>query len=76
MSCNNNIIAYIIVVAFFSIHSGKYIQIVLPHHSGIISITLLGCVDLLQSIDRAQSLSLVLVRTMTVTYFCRPTHPV
>jgi hypothetical protein len=69
----NTIIAYIVVMAIFSpIHSGKYIRIVLPHHSGIILIMPLGCVDLLRSIDRAQSLSLVLVRIMPGTYFRRP----
>jgi hypothetical protein len=71
---DNTIIATSLSRQFFPIHSGKYIQIELPHHSGIILIMPLGCVDLLQWIDRAQSLSLVLVRTMTATYFCRPTR--
>ena len=61
---------------FPPIHSGKYIRLVLPHHSGIILITPLGCSNLLRSIDHTQWLSLVLVRTMTATYFCRPTRRV
>ena len=60
----------------FPIHSGRYIRLVLPHHSGIILITPLGCSNLLWLIDHAQSLSLVLFQTMTATYFCRPTRRV
>ena len=56
---------------FPSTLSGKHIVVMLPHHSGIILFALLGCVDLLRSIDRARSPSFVLFRTMTTINFGR-----
>ena len=47
------------------------IVVMSPHHSRIILFALLGCVDLLRSIDRAQSPSLVLFWTTTTINFGR-----
>ena len=59
----------IVAAIFFPTLSGKYSCKLSPHYSGIILVALVGCVDLLRSVDRAWSLSFVLFWTMTTINF-------
>jgi hypothetical protein len=52
------------------------IVVLLTHHSGIILVALVGGVDLLRSVDRFRSSSLVLFRTMTTINFDHLMHRV
>jgi hypothetical protein len=52
---DNTIIAYLVCCGNFVLRPFQVnIVVMSPHHSGIILFALLGCVDLLRSIDRAQ----------------------
>ena len=66
---NNTIIAYIVCCGNFQPFQVNIVVVLSPHHSRIILVALVGCIDLLWLVDHARLLSFVLFWTMTTINF-------